>query len=280
MDDEQERAAASERVRRYRERLKQDPTKYAQALERRRMRDREYHRTHRDERVAWQRAYNERNREQVYASNRAYAARNRAKIRAKQHETYVRSLEANRARDRERRRKSYARNPQAHLEYMKKWRTANPERARAYVRLAGHRRRAAAGGEFIRVEDWLALLRKHDGRCAYCGIQPEHIEADHRIPLSRGGRNTIANILPACRRCNRRKMTKTDGEFRAWLVTQATGSLKARETERRDGLAEAIGPYRTTRSRAPRTGTARSRLRCLSRAHRDDPSRARDRRRC
>jgi hypothetical protein len=28
---------------------------------------------------------------------------------------------------------------------------------------------------------------------------------DHRIPLGRGGSNLIANILPACRRCNRRK---------------------------------------------------------------------------
>ncbi|HEY8807173.1 MAG TPA: HNH endonuclease, partial [Candidatus Limnocylindria bacterium] len=44
------------------------------------------------------------------------------------------------------------------------------------------------------------------------------IEADHRAPLSRGGRNTIENILPACRSCNRRKRTKTEDEFRTWLA--------------------------------------------------------------
>lgn len=96
----------------------------------------------------------------------------------------------------------------------------NPERARAYVRLSGHRRRAAAGGDFIRVEDWEALIEKHGGRCAYCGCLPESIEADHRTPLSRDGKNTIDNILPACRSCNRRKMTKTEEEFRVWLASR------------------------------------------------------------
>lgn len=83
----------------------------------------------------------------------------------------MRDLEANRAKDRERARKRYAANPQAHHDYMKKWRAANPERARAYVRLSRHRRRAAAGGEFIRVEDWEALLRKHDRRCAIAAFK-------------------------------------------------------------------------------------------------------------
>lgn len=112
---------------------------------------------------------------------------------------------------------------------MKRWRAANPERARAYVRLSGHRRRSAAGGEFIRVEDWEALLKQYGRRCAYCGGEAALIEADHRVPLSRGGKNTIANILPACRRCNRRKRTKTEEEFRAWLAAQPTESLKGRE---------------------------------------------------
>jgi 5-methylcytosine-specific restriction endonuclease McrA len=111
---------------------------------------------------------------------------------------------------------------------MKKWRVANPERARAYVRLSGHRRRAAAGGEHIRVEDWEKLLRKHNGCCAYCGEKAARVEADHRIPLSRGGRNVIGNILPSCRRCNRRKRTKTEDEFRAWLADETTASRKAK----------------------------------------------------
>ncbi len=178
----------------------------------------------------------------------------------------MRDIEANRAKDRERRRKSYAEDPQAHLKYMKKWRAANPERARAYVRLSGHRRRAAAGGEFIRVDDWEALLKKFKGCCAYCGAQSVRIEADHRVPLSRGGKNTIANIVPACRPCNRRKWTKTEDEFRVWVATQTTESLREKRTvsETRGGLAEGASPYRTVRSTALRTGTARCRSRSRS----------------
>jgi 5-methylcytosine-specific restriction endonuclease McrA len=225
---ERQAAAAREANRRWRERLKSDPARDRAFLERRRAAERERYVANREALVARQRKYTDEHRQEIYARNRQYAMRNREKIRAKQHETYMRNLDANRARDRERSRLQYAKDPKAHNEYMKKWRAANPERARAYVRLAGHRRRAAAGGDFIRVEDWEQLLRKHKGRCGYCGSDTGLIEADHRVPLSRGGRNTIANILPACRSCNRRKHTKTDVEFRAWLAALAKESAKAK----------------------------------------------------
>ena len=183
MDDEQKRAAARERMRRYREKLKQDPAKLAAAIARQRERQQLAYWANHDKFLQRQRAYVQRNRDLVYARNREYAAKNRDKIRAQQHETYLRHLEANRAKDRERGHERYAKDPKAHNDYMKRWRAANSERARAYVRLAGHRRRSAAGGEIIKVEDWLALLAEHDGRCAYCGVRPDLIEADHRIPL-------------------------------------------------------------------------------------------------
>ena len=282
MDDEQKRAAARERMRRYREKLKQDPAKLAAAIARQRERQQLAYWANHDKFLQRQRAYVQRNRDLVYARNREYAAKNRDKIRAQQHETYLRHLEANRAKDRERGHERYAKDPKAHNDYMKRWRAANSERARAYVRLAGHRRRSAAGGEIIKVEDWLALLAEHDGRCAYCGVRPDLIEADHRIPLSRGGKNTIANILPACRRCNRSKWTKTEVEYRLWLSTQTTESLRVKATDSgtRDGLAEGEGPYRTARSTGPRIGSARSRSRCLSQARQGDRPQARDRRRC
>jgi 5-methylcytosine-specific restriction endonuclease McrA len=216
----------------------------------------------RELRLVRQRAYVDANRAAVYARNAEYYRRHRAEVQAQRHARYVRDLEANRAKDRKRAQERYARDPKAHNEYMKKWRAANTERARAYVRLAGHRRRAAAGGDRIRVEDWERLLKKHKGRCAYCGEKPMLIEADHRTPLSRGGRNTIDNILPACRGCNRRKRTKTEAEFRAWLAVEAReSSAKAKGSRRPRGLAEAAGPYRTIRSKALLIGNARSRSR-------------------
>ena len=76
----------------------------------------------------------------------------------------------------------------------------------------------------------------------------------------------IANILPACRRCNRRKRTKTEDEFRAWLRSRPTESAKATESGTPDALGEAEGPYRTAPSRALPRGTARSRWRSPSRS--------------
>lgn len=58
------------------------------------------------------------------------------------------------------------------------------------------------------------LFDRHRGCCAYCGKRPKHLELDHVIPLSRGGRHAIGNLLPACRRCNRSKHSRLLVEWR------------------------------------------------------------------
>lgn len=55
------------------------------------------------------------------------------------------------------------------------------------------------------------LLNVFDGCCAYCSKRPEkakNLHLDHLVPLSEGGRNTLANLIPACIRCNSSKGTK------------------------------------------------------------------------
>ena len=94
------------------------------------------------------------------------------------------------------------------------------------VRQAIHARRRArkleAEGSYTTIE-WVELLQRWNWTCAYCG---EHgaLEPEHRIPLARGGSNSIENILPACRRCNQRKALLTEEEFRARLATEGGGS--------------------------------------------------------
>ena len=150
---------------------------------------------------AYQRAYYRANRERLLERRREIAANRQEEIRA-----------ANRAR--------YARNPVARLDYWKGWRARNIERARAYQRAADERRRAAHGS--FSADEWLALVASLSGRCAYCGAIG-NLEADHRVPLSRGGAGDIANILPACVRCNRRKFNKTEAQFRAILLRETSG---------------------------------------------------------
>ena len=59
-------------------------------------------------------------------------------------------------------------------------------------------------------------------RCWYC-LKPLSLEGsetiekavkEHQTPRSRGGRNTIDNIVPACKECNDRKHDMTEAEFR------------------------------------------------------------------
>jgi 5-methylcytosine-specific restriction endonuclease McrA len=125
---------------------------------------------------------------------------------------------------------------------MKEWRRRNPDRAHAYVRAATIKRRRAIGLDSFTPAEWLATLKSHEGRCTYCG-DTTLIEIDHRIPLIRGGSNLIANIVPACRRCNRRKGTLTETEFRALLQRERAQGGDG------DGLGERLdGNAGTTRS--------------------------------
>jgi hypothetical protein len=88
---------------------------------------------------------------------------------------------------------------------------------------------ATAGSHTER--EWLDLLEQWNWRCFYCAepVQrnspdPNHeATKDHMVPISRGGVDYIANIVPACRRCNELKGNKTIEEFRAervWVQSQ------------------------------------------------------------
>lgn len=111
--------------------------------------------------------------------------------------------------DRRAKRDQYRLDPRPVIKRNKAYARAHPE-----VRLAiRHRRRAnERRGEGFTASAWLALVAKFRNRCAYCGVEgPLH--ADHRVPLSRGGSNSIDNILPACAPCNMSKHDRTESEF-------------------------------------------------------------------
>lgn len=60
---------------------------------------------------------------------------------------------------------------------------------------------------------WLAMKRAWGG-CAYCGADDPSPQRDCVLPLSRGGRYTLANVVPACRSCN---ASKCNHEVTGWL---------------------------------------------------------------
>lgn len=62
-------------------------------------------------------------------------------------------------------------------------------------------------------EQWLALAAAWNG-CAYCGAGDRPLQRDCVLPISRGGRYTLFNVVPACGSCN---ASKCNDEVTSWL---------------------------------------------------------------
>ena len=62
-------------------------------------------------------------------------------------------------------------------------------------------------------EQWLALKTAWEG-CAYCGASDSALQKDCVLPISRGGRYTLDNVVPACRSCN---ASKCNAEVTGWM---------------------------------------------------------------
>ncbi|GIG62944.1 hypothetical protein Lfu02_73160 [Longispora fulva] len=92
----------------------------------------------------------------------------------------------------------------------KAWKDRNPDRVNWHTRKRRNRIVAAIGSHTDR--EWREMLRRHAGRCAYCGKQA--VERDHVVPLTRGGSDFVSNLLPACRGCNCSKNNKLLVEWR------------------------------------------------------------------
>lgn len=198
VDPEKRQLSAARAEARRRERMELDPAYREQRRDMRRASGRR-----RTERLRSDASYRQRSRDRW----NAWYRKNRERVRESARTREAARRDAINARARQK----YAEDPGASLRYFKQWKARNPEKAAAYQRASDHRRRMAGPG--FTSEEWRALLALYGHKCAYCG-SGDHIEADHRIPICRGGSNTIENILPACRRCNRSKFSMTEDEFR------------------------------------------------------------------
>ena len=99
-------------------------------------------------------------------------------------------------------------------------------------------------------EQRLTVFNKYDGHCAYCGgaIKLNGFEVDHFEALYRndewGGSDTLENMMPACRKCNRSKSTFTAEKWREQLhnkVKILNRDSAAYSMAKRYGLVEETG---------------------------------------
>jgi 5-methylcytosine-specific restriction endonuclease McrA len=106
---------------------------------------------------------------------------------------------------------------QEHLrEYDQKWRDLNREHYSDYQRnykienphviLSAANRRRARLDKFVDItkQEWRDLMIKYGWKCFYCDnvLTNKTRTIDHLIPLSKGGRHHIMNLMPCCRVCN------------------------------------------------------------------------------
>lgn len=65
----------------------------------------------------------------------------------------------------------------------------------------------------LSAEDWEAIKAAWNG-CAYCGEIDSPLQRDCVMAISRGGRYTVDNVVPACASCN---ASKCNDEVTGWL---------------------------------------------------------------
>lgn len=104
---------------------------------------------------------------------------------------------------------------------------ANQEERRIQAREYGYGRSDANAAKRLRRRAWrkgvdsrvvtqadiATIRRRQNGKCYYCGGETVEMHIDHVVPLSRGGRHAIGNLVLACASCN---VSKSDSLLVEW----------------------------------------------------------------
>ncbi|NHT16619.1 HNH endonuclease signature motif containing protein [Cellulomonas sp. IC4_254] len=75
-------------------------------------------------------------------------------------------------------------------------------------------RRVALADNDLTAAEWADLVAAWGGACAYCGTATPALQRDCVLAISRGGRYTLQNVVPACASCN---ASKHNDEVTGWL---------------------------------------------------------------
>jgi 5-methylcytosine-specific restriction endonuclease McrA len=143
-------------------------------------------------RVEARRKYQEEHREQIAQYKKIWTANNKERLDASKRSYYERQREEVLVRS-------------------KRWAENNPEKVRQAKTNNLRKRRAArhaSRGTFT-VEEFRELCERYGNKCLACGDTEAVLEADHIVPLAKGGSDNISNTQPLCRSCNRKKFVNT-----------------------------------------------------------------------
>lgn len=163
--------------------------------------------------------YNEQTRQHQSDKKRTWRKSNPDKVRKHKSDSQKRHPESNRRRQK----RYYASHPEEKslIGYKGYWSRVQRS-GREWITVANHKRRArllSAEGSHTK-EELVQLFEEQEHRCGYCGITLyQHIpfdrHLDHIQPISRGGSNSIENLVYTCQACNSSKNDRTFEEWKA-----------------------------------------------------------------
>jgi 5-methylcytosine-specific restriction endonuclease McrA len=160
--------------------------------------------------------YNQIHRETKSKLRKIYYKKHADRLRLEKRAYYLVNGEVIRAKNRE-----WARNNREKMNcYYRQYAVDRPDVIRK--KRIKRRIRMMTNGIFeVTKKDLRKLL---SSSCVYCEAN-ENITLDHVIPIARGGRHSVGNLMPLCLSCNTSKQDKTFMEFRMAKMMQAEVKL-------------------------------------------------------
>lgn len=181
----------------------------------------QYYKDNHEEMNAKGRIYYEENKEEILIRAAAYRDEHKEEIDA-----YFKEFRKTHSEKRVRQATEYKESHREwydayHAEYSKEWDARNQDKRKAYI----HNRRArkTENGGTHTADELIERFIEQQGLCYWCDkelIDPfqkggckRQTHLDHVIPLKRGGRNSIENLVWACQPCNNSKGAKLPSEW-------------------------------------------------------------------
>jgi 5-methylcytosine-specific restriction endonuclease McrA len=206
-------------------------TYYAKHRDHVKKRTSRYYKANRDAVLAYQSVYRKTHQDKIKHYKVRYTEKNRSKISAKRKAYRLANIEKIKARDAAR----YPKERKKRLASVAAYRKANPEKVKKVkslcykknpdlARRAKAKRRALKAGATIgdlkRIAAWSKTwCTAKSVACHWCGkkFRGRDCHADHRIPLSKGGKHDVENLVVSCKSCNLKKNDTLPEQFNASL---------------------------------------------------------------